>query len=218
MKLAVQAAGKGQVVIGSFQGTRNNSGGGQAFVKDYALAACLVKETGAKILEANLSCPNECSTNLVCFDVSQVQKIAKAIKEEIGDTPLILKCAYFESDEHLLRLIKAVGSLVQGIATINTIPAKIITAQGQQALPGLGRLTSGICGAGIKWAGLDMVKRLYQFRTKLSQHFAIIGVGGVASTQDYREYLQAGADAVMSATGAMWNPKLAQEILEGGKK
>jgi tRNA-dihydrouridine synthase len=30
--------------------------------------------------------------------------------------------------------------------------------------------------------------------------------------QDYFDYRQAGADAVMSATGAMWNPHLAQEI------
>jgi tRNA-dihydrouridine synthase len=30
--------------------------------------------------------------------------------------------------------------------------------------------------------------------------------------QDYFDYRQAGADVVMSATGAMWNPYLAQEI------
>ena len=30
--------------------------------------------------------------------------------------------------------------------------------------------------------------------------------------KDYFEYKDAGADSVMSATGAMWNPLLAQEI------
>ncbi len=30
--------------------------------------------------------------------------------------------------------------------------------------------------------------------------------------EDYFEYRSVGADAVMSATGAMWNPYLAQEI------
>ena len=29
---------------------------------------------------------------------------------------------------------------------------------------------------------------------------------------DFTEYREAGADAVMSATGAMWNPYLAQDI------
>ena len=42
--------------------------------------------------------------------------------------------------------------------------------------------------------------------------------GGVTKTEDYFEYLRAGADSVMSATGAMWNPYLAQEIKESEDK
>ncbi|MEK9161093.1 MAG: diguanylate cyclase, partial [Patescibacteria group bacterium] len=38
------------------------------------------------------------------------------------------------------------------------------------------------------------------------------GVGGVTRPEDYKEYRDAGADVVMSATGAMWNPYLAKEI------
>ncbi len=36
--------------------------------------------------------------------------------------------------------------------------------------------------------------------------------------EDYFEYKDAGADAVFSATGAMWNPSLAIEIKEKAKK
>jgi dihydroorotate dehydrogenase (NAD+) catalytic subunit len=32
------------------------------------------------------------------------------------------------------------------------------------------------------------------------------------SAEDFNEYRQAGADVVQSATGAMWNHNLAQEI------
>jgi dihydroorotate dehydrogenase len=42
--------------------------------------------------------------------------------------------------------------------------------------------------------------------------FAIIGVGGAGSAAAFDEYRRAGADAVMSATAAMWNPRLAEEI------
>ena len=42
----------------------------------------------------------------------------------------------------------------------------------------------------------------------------IEGVGGVLSAADYQEYRAAGADSVMSATGAMWNPYLAKEVKE----
>lgn len=46
----------------------------------------------------------------------------------------------------------------------------------------------------------------------MGKDFAIIGVGGVMTPEDYLEYKNAGADIVQSATGAMWNPYLAQEI------
>lgn len=212
MAKAVKTAGKGQIMVGSFQGTKSADGNPQKFIDDYALAAKLVKETGAPILEANLSCPNEGTGDLVCFDVKRVTGIAEAIKNEIGNTPLILKMAYFESDEHLEKFVKAVGPVVQALSAINTIPAAIVDRQGKQALPGEGRLVSGVCGASIKWAGVEMVGRLQKLREKLGLSFTIIGVGGVMNATDFNEYRQAGADAVQSATGAMWNPYLGEEI------
>jgi dihydroorotate dehydrogenase len=88
----------------------------------------------------------------------------------------------------------------------------VVDEDGKQALPGAGRLKSGICGASIKQAGLDMVGRIAQIREELKQDFAIIGVGGVMTPDDYTEYRQRGADVVQSATGAMWNANLAYEI------
>ena len=215
MAEAVRSAGKGQVLIGSFQGTKKAGGTAAEFVADYVQAARLVRETGAPILEANLSCPNEGSGNLVCFDIETVGNIADAIKQEIGDTPLLLKLAYFESEGQLQQLVERVGGVVQGLSTINTIPARIVDAQGAQALPGEGRLVSGVCGAGVQWAGLEMVRRLAQLRDKLGFEFTIVGVGGVMAPEDYQRYRSAGADAVMSATGAMWRPSLAEEIWKG---
>jgi len=37
-------------------------------------------------------------------------------------------------------------------------------------------------------------------------------VGGGGAPEDYRAYRAAGADAVMSATGAMWDAELARKI------
>lgn len=215
MATAVAAAGPGQILIGSFQGTKSENGSVKDFVADYALAARLVKETGTKILETNLSCPNEGSGDLVCFDTTRVGDIVDAIKNEIGDTPLILKLAFFESEQHLRELVQRVGGLVQGVSTINTIPARIVTETGAQALPGEGRLVSGVCGSAIQWAGLEMVRRLARLREELALEFAIVGVGGVMKPEDYHRYRTAGADAVMSATGAMWRPELAEEIWKG---
>lgn len=215
MAAAVTASGKGQVLIGSFQGTKKTGGTIDAFIADFVLAARLVKETGVKILEANLSCPNEGTADLLCFDTDRVGQIVDAIKTEIGDTTLIIKIAFFESDDHLSRLVQRVGGMVQAIAAINTIPARIVTEAGEQALPGEGRLVSGVCGSAIQWAGLEMTRRLHKLREDLALEFAIVGTGGVTVATDYQRYIEAGADAVMSATGAMWNPLLAQEIWKG---
>jgi dihydroorotate dehydrogenase (NAD+) catalytic subunit len=209
---AMQSAKKGQVVVGSFQGTKKGDGDLDAFVEDFVLGARLVKETGTKILEVNFSCPNEGTAHLLCFDSAMVQKITSAIKNEIGDTPLIMKIAYFENPNGLRELIESVGSIVNGVSAINTIPTAVRKENGEQALPGEGRLVSGACGTGIKWAGLEMAGRLKNLRDELGMKFTIIGVGGVSVPEDYNAYLDAGADAVMAATGAIWNPLLAAEI------
>jgi dihydroorotate dehydrogenase (NAD+) catalytic subunit len=120
--------------------------------------------------------------------------------------------AYYEDQEALKKLLQEVGNIVDGISAINTIGAAVRQENGEQALPGEGRLVSGVCGQAIKWAGLEMTARLKNLREELGMKFAIIGVGGVSNADDFKKYLEAGADAVMSATGAMWNPLLAQEI------
>ncbi len=211
MAQASRYAKQGQFVVGSFQGTTNPQGDVEAYIQDFVLAARLVKETGVKVLEANLSCPNEGTAHLLCYDTQRSKAILHAIKNRIGDTPLVIKIGYFADLEQLKQLVSAVGEIVQGISAINTIPAKVVDEQGEQALPGAGRLRSGVCGHPIKWAGLDMVRKLASLRQMLHLSFAIIGVGGVTIPADYQEYRAAGADVVMSATGAMWNPYLARE-------
>jgi Dihydroorotate dehydrogenase len=209
MQAAIRAVGVGQIMIGSFQG----SGEGDAQVADYALAAKLVAETDAPVIEANLSCPNEGKTGLLCFDVEKVVAVVNAIKSEVNDRPLLLKLAYFEDDALLASLVQAIGSKVEGLCAVNTLQARVVDAAGHPALPG--RDISGVCGAAIRWAGLSMTKRLHHLRTQYKMRFVIVANGGVLTPQDDRAYRTAGADAVMSATGAMWNPMLAQEIKYG---
>lgn len=209
---AIAYAKEGQVVVGGFQGTKEGDGDVKAYVNDFREAARMLKETGVKVLEVNLSCPNEGTANLLCFDIDRSRRVVEAIKEEVGSTPLIGKITYFEDQSLLERFVTEVGSIIDGISAINTIAAKIVDREGKQALPGEGRARSGVCGHSIKWAGVEMVKRLKDLRDKHGLSYTIVGVGGVATPEDFSEYREVGADIVMSATGAMWNPYLAQEI------
>lgn len=211
-KKAISYAGKGQVMILSFMGTVKKDQAQLEFIDDFVLAAKLAHETGAKILEANLSCPNIGNEGLVCYNLDVTEKVLKNIRKAIGNTPLVVKIGYYKDEKGLQRLAAIVNEYANDVAGINTLQATIVDEQGKQALPGPNRLKSGVCGPSIKWAGLDTVRRLKKIKDDHSYTFSITGVGGVTTPKDYLEYKEAGADAVMSATGAMWNPKLAQEV------
>jgi dihydroorotate dehydrogenase (NAD+) catalytic subunit len=212
VRRSVAHARKGQIVVGGFQGTKTESGDVQGYIQDFRNAARLLVDAGVKVLEVNLSCPNEGTAHLLCFDTERSTIVADAIKNEVGDIPLIVKTAYYKDSEALRDFVRSVGAVADGISAINTIAAEIVDENGAQALPGEGRLRSGVCGSGIKWAGLSMVEQLKNLREELDLRYTIIGVGGVTKATDVTEYRAKGADIVMAATGAMWNPLLAQDV------
>lgn len=214
MKRAVAGRGEGQFLIASVVGTIQEGFTPEQYYDDFAAAAELAATAGVDAIEVNLSCPNVASEGVICYTPAAVLAICRATKAKIGDIPLIAKIGYFKPEQQglLEQIVTENKDLVDCWSAINTISAPIVDEQGEQLLPGQGRLSSGCCGAGIKWAGLEMTKRLKALRSKLNAEFEIIGIGGVMTPADFQEYRQAGADCVQSATGAMWNVKLAAEI------
>ena len=212
VKKAISYARKGQVLVLSFMGTVRENQTQKEFIDDYILAAKLAYETGAKVLEVNLSCPNIGNEGLVCYNLEVTEKITRQIRKAIGNTPLILKIGYYAAIKPLEALARIANEYANSIAAINTLQATVHDGEGGQALPGENRLKSGICGASIKWAGIEMTKNLKAIKIKNNFSYSIEGVGGVMTADDYIDYKKAGADSVMSATGAMWNPYLAQDI------
>ena len=214
MRKALKDQKPGQILIASVVGTIQKGFSDLDYYKDFAKAAKLAKQTGVKVIEINLSCPNVANEGILCYSVDACYEIIKLTKKAIGKTPLLVKIGYYSKDQErlLTNIVKKIAPFVAGIGVINTIPAPVVDSNGNQALPGPNRLKSGICGSSIKWAGIDMVKRLAKIRKRLHKSFEIMGVGGVMTPRDYLDYRKAGADAVQSATGAMWNPYLASEI------
>lgn len=214
MKRAATQRGKGQLLIASVVGTIQKGFSPQEYYQDFAAAAALAASTGVDAIEVNLSCPNVASEGVICYTPVAVSAICQATKARIGDLPLIAKIGYFTNEQQdlLERIVAENKDFVAAWSAINTISAPIVDEQGEQLLPGAGRLNSGCCGAGIKWAGLDMTKRLAALRDKLAASYEIIGIGGVMTAADFQQYRTAGADCVQAATGAMWNPNLGAEI------
>lgn len=203
---------KGKLLILSFMGTVKKNQTQDEFIEDFVKTAKFAKQTGAKVLEANFSCPNIGNEGLVCYNLQATEKICRQIRKVIGKTPLILKVGYYNDDKDIEKLAKITDKYANAIAAINTLPVEVVDEKDKQALPGKNRLKSGVCGTAIKWAGQEMVKKLNQIRKANKYKFEIVGVGGVMTPKDYFEYRRAGADLIQSATGAMWNPYLAYEI------
>ena len=128
MRAAIEAAGPGQVLVPSFQGSRVEGMSEEEYIADHATTARLVKETGAKLMVMNTSCPNEGHNRLLCHNPLLVGRITEAVKQEIGDIPLMVKLAYIPSDGDLELMVRStVGhGTVQGFSTINTISAKLV--------------------------------------------------------------------------------------------
>jgi dihydroorotate dehydrogenase len=212
---AIASEGKGQVLVLSFMGTVKPEQTQEEFIQDSILAGKLSHETGAKVLEVNLSCPNIGNEGLVCYNLEVTEKIVKGLRDVIGNTPLVLKVGYYKDDADMERLAEITNEYADGVSGINTLQAEVRNEKGEQALPGSpARLRSGVCGAGIRWAGLDFVKRMKAIKDKRGFSFSLEGVGGVTVPEDYKIYRDLGADVVMTATGAMWNPYLAKEVKE----
>lgn len=212
----------GNTLILSFMGTKVSGMSSDEYIDDFARTARLAKETGAPILEVNFSCPNVGKEGLICNDVDTSRAILEAMKPVRGNIPLLVKVGYFPTDQQPIfeTLLEVIHDKADGVVAINTIQAKVTDDRGQQILPGSPvRLQSGVCGAAIRWAGLEMAERIMEYKKRKGwKDFVVIGVGGVTSATDYHQYINLGVNAVQSATGAMWKPDLANEIRSSSVK
>jgi len=201
---------EGQVMPVSITGT---PGPGVDLADDYARCAAMAVEAGARIIEANYSCPNvDTGEGAIFCDPESSAKISKKIRAAIGNTPLFLKFGFFGNKEILQAVVKANAPFINGIAGINTITMNVYKEGNEQALPGKSRLKSGLCGAGIRDLSMKFTRDLAQIKEEGNYDFVICGVGGITTVDDFFDRLEAGADIAMSATGAMWNPMLAMEF------
>ena len=204
----------GQVMILSFMGTHGVDG--RDLIADYAYTAAMAKEAGGKILETNYSCPNlkGGAAGALYQDPENSSAISKAIRRAIGpNVPFMIKIGNLPYKQ-LKAVVEANLPYVDGISGINTMPGKVRRPDGEPALPGEGRLQSGICGAKIADVSLSFVENMAQIKKELRADFMICGVGGIMTPEDFETRLKAGADIAMSATATMWDPFLAHRYHE----
>ena len=213
---------EGQIMVVSIVGTpilNNNYSPSEQyslFVKDFTEISLFAKNCGAKIIEANFSCPNVgCSNEGKIYQNPEiVLDISSSITKALGDTPLIIKVGYYEDIELMNKIfINSSKSKVKAIAGINTVNMKVITSNStfENPIPALGenRLNSGICGNSIRNIALDFIKKSNEIIKNKQLDLSIIGCGGISKEEHFNLFLKNGAQIVTTATGILYNPYLA---------
>lgn len=209
IKKAHDSIKDGQVLIVSVVGSQSET---VSLAEDFVVVARLAKKAGAKIIEVNFSCPNVKSKEGILYkDPEQVFEILTKIKEEIQETPLIVKLGFFDTKIQLQETLIAIGKAgASAIAGINSVSVSAQKEDGSPAL-GLGREKSGLCGNPIRELALEWVKNAKEIIKNENLDLKIIGMGGVSEPKHFDEFLQAGSDIVMTATTMMWYPQIASE-------
>jgi dihydroorotate dehydrogenase (NAD+) catalytic subunit len=160
---------------------------------------------GVVAVELNVSCPNVDSGCIsIGSDPAETRALVRRCCAE-GELPVLAKLSPSVADVAAIGEAAAEGGAA-GLVVINTVRGMAIDRDTLRPLLGGGG--GGLSGPAVKPAGLHAVFHCYA-RTGLP----IVGMGGVASTQDVVEYLAAGAAAVGLGTTLFRDPGLPARIL-----
>jgi dihydroorotate dehydrogenase (NAD+) catalytic subunit len=175
--------------------------------RDFAQCARWAADAGAHVIEANLSCPNVCTQEADLYlSPKHSEAVAAAVRHAVPELPVVLKIGLLPNRAAAEDLINAVAPYANALSATNSITAKV--TDGSELL--FGGLRRGIGGSAI-------TARCLQETTMLSDaiknsDMKLISVGGIATADDVRDRLEAGAHHVQLATAAMIDPLVGVRI------
>lgn len=185
-----------------------------AVVNDYEMVLQKFYEVG-DFFTVNVSSPN--TDNLrdwqIGDDFTHLLSRVIAKRDELAEgagrrAPITVKIAPDNDDATLLKIATSVKNCgVDGVIACNTTverPPDVLS------LPHGGE-SGGLSGKPLAPRATQVVKLL---RDNLPPNIAVIGVGGIMSTADMQQKLEAGADLVQIYTGLIYNgPNFVRELL-----
>jgi dihydroorotate dehydrogenase (NAD+) catalytic subunit len=160
---------------------------------------------GITAFELNLSCPNTRAGGIEFgADPECVQRIVSLCRSRTR-LPLIAKLSPVLPD--IARMAEtACDAGADAISAVNTIPGLLF---GGDSRARLGNGNGGVSGPGLLPVGVLAVARIVE-RVGTTP---VIGVGGVRSADDVRQYLKVGAALVAIGTAALADPRLPERIV-----
>ncbi|HTO73053.1 MAG TPA: dihydroorotate dehydrogenase [Gemmatimonadales bacterium] len=174
--------------------------------EDYAtVVAGLENCPGVTALELNLSCPNSHAGGLEFgADAGSVAAVVSACRARTR-RPIVAKLSPALPDIPAMAAA-AIDAGADGVSLVNTLPGYLFGANG--ATTRLGQGNGGVSGPALLPIGVLAVRKV---RQRLPGA-VIIGVGGIRSAEDARQYLRAGANLVAIGTAALADPRIPETV------
>ena len=175
-------------------------------VAEYVAVTERFNESEVDILEVNISCPNVKDGGMVFgTTVASATEVTKAVRA-VAKKPLLIKLTPNVTD--IVSIAKACQDAgADGLTLINTLLGMRIEPKTGKPIVSIG--AAGFSGPAIKPVAIRIV---YQVARQVT--IPIVGVGGIASSDDVIEMLSAGAVAVQIGTANLINPYICKEIIE----
>lgn len=158
-------------------------------------------------LEVNISCPNiRAGGRLFADEPTSAAAVTRAVRAAT-DLPLMVKLSPNVGD--IVEIALAVEQAgADSISLANTLLGMTIDVRSRR--PAIANVTAGLSGPAIRPIILRMV-----YQAAAAVRVPIVGVGGIATTDDALQYLMAGATAIQVGTATFVQPRAAIDILDG---
>ena len=162
-------------------------------------------QLGIAALELNLSCPNTAAGGIEFgADPASIEAVVRTCRAHTT-MPLIVKLSPVSHDLGILARAAA-GAGADAVSVVNTMPGRLLDRSGHTKL-GAGR--GGVSGPGLLPVGLQATAVVLESTDGLP----VIGVGGVRSADDLRQYLRVGASLVQVGTAGLADPRLPERLV-----
>ena len=171
------------------------------------MASALSKEERIDALEMNVSCPNVEKGGLqFSSDPTVLRQVVEATRKAT-EKFLIVKLSPNVTDITVLaRAAEDAGA--DALSVCNTfVGMKLDLESGK---PYLANRTGGLSGPAIKPLALNLV-----YQTVRAVKIPVIGIGGIASSEDALEFLMVGAKAIQIGTANYIDPTVTVKVVRG---
>jgi len=194
----------GPVIIANLSGGESN---------EYIEGALLLDESSIDIIELNISCPNVKVGGMAFgLDPGTAAALVSAVKRSCRNKPIMVKLS--PNAPNIANVALAcVNAGADALSLINTVKAMAIDIENRK--PVFENVTAGLSGPAIKPIALRMVWEIIDAMEDAKLNIPIVGLGGIACTNDAVEFLMAGASAIQIGSAIFSNPHVMPEIIEG---